>query len=47
MQSISVGDTFEHDVPLSETEAMIRRLAEKLWSASRQETRIARTVILS
>ena len=33
-QSISVEDTFEHDVPLSETEPMIRRLAEKLWSAS-------------
>lgn len=45
-QSISVEDTFEHDVPLSETEHMIRRLAEKLWSASRKETRIARTVIL-
>ena len=45
-QSISVEDTFEHDVPLSETEAMIRRLAEKLWSASRRESRIARTVVL-
>ena len=45
-QSISVEDTFEQDVSLSETEAMIRRLAEKLWSASRQETRIARTVVL-
>jgi len=45
-QSISVEDTFEHDVPLSETEAMIRCLAEKLWSASRPETRIARTVVL-
>jgi DNA polymerase IV len=45
-QSISVEDTFEHDVPLSETEPAIRRLAEKLWSASRQESRIARTVVL-
>jgi DNA polymerase-4 len=45
-QSISVEDTFEHDVPLSETESMIRRLAEKLWSASRKESRIARTVVL-
>jgi DNA polymerase-4 len=45
-QSISVEDTFEHDVPLSETEPMIRRLAEKLWSASRKESRIARTVVL-
>jgi len=45
-QSISVEDTFEHDVPLSETEPMIRRLAEKLWSASRKESRTARTVVL-
>ena len=45
-QSISVEDTFEHDVPLSETEPMIRHLAEKLWSASRKESRVARTVVL-
>ena len=45
-QSISVEDTFEHDVPLAETEPMIRRLAEKLWSASRKESRTARTVVL-
>jgi len=45
-QSISVEDTFEHDVLLVETEPMIRRLAEKLWSASRKEPRIARTVVL-
>jgi DNA polymerase IV len=45
-QSISVEDTFEHDLPLSETEPMIRRLAEKLWSASRKESRVARTVVL-
>ena len=45
-QSISVEDTFEQDVPLAETEPMIQRLAEKLWSASRKESRIARTVIL-
>ena len=43
-QSISVEDTFEHDVLLAETEPMIRRLAEKLWSASRIEPRTARTV---
>jgi DNA polymerase-4 len=45
-QSISVEDTFEKDVLLLETEPMIRRLAEKLWSASRKEPRIARTVVL-
>jgi DNA polymerase-4 len=45
-QSISAEDTFEHDVPLAETEPMIRRLAEKVWSASRKESRIAWTVVL-
>lgn len=45
-QSISAEDTFEHDVPLAETEPMIRRLAEKVWSAARKESRIARTVVL-
>jgi DNA polymerase IV len=45
-QSVSVEDTFEHDVRLAETEPMIRRLGEKLWSASRKESRIARTVVL-
>jgi DNA polymerase IV len=45
-QSISVEDTFERDVLLAETEQMIRRLAEKLWLASRQESRTARTVVL-
>jgi DNA polymerase-4 len=45
-QSISVEDTFEHDVLLSETEPMIRALAEKLWSASRKESRIPRTIVL-
>jgi len=45
-KSISAEDTFEHDVPIAETEPMIRRLAEKVWVASRKETRIARTVVL-
>jgi DNA polymerase IV len=45
-QSISAEDTFEHDVPLLEVEPMIRRLAEKVWIASRKEVRIARTVVL-
>jgi len=45
-QSVSAEDTFEHDVPLIETEPMIRRLAEKTWTASRKETRVARTVVL-
>ena len=45
-QSISVEDTFQEDVLLAETEPMIRHLAEKLWSASRKESRIPRTVVL-
>lgn len=45
-RSISVEDTFEHDVVLSDTEPTIRRLAEKLWLASRKESRTARTVVL-
>jgi DNA polymerase-4 len=45
-QSISAEDTFEQDVLLSETEPMIRCLAEKTWAASRKEARIARTVVL-
>jgi DNA polymerase IV len=45
-KSISVEDTFPEDVLLGETEPMIRRLAEKLWSASRKESRIPRTVVL-
>jgi len=45
-QSISVEYTFEEDVLLAETEPMIRRLAEKLWLASRKESRTGRTVVL-
>jgi DNA polymerase-4 len=45
-KSVSAEDTFERDVLLSETEPMIRRLAELTWTASRKETRVARTVVL-
>jgi DNA polymerase-4 len=45
-KSISAEDTFEHDALLGETESVIRRLAEKVWAASRKESRIARTVVL-
>lgn len=45
-KSISVEDTFEQDLLLAETEPMVRHLAEKLWSASRKESRLARTVVL-
>jgi len=45
-QSISAEDTFPQDVLLAETEPMIRKLAEHAWTASRKESRIARTVVL-
>src|SRR5215470_2880570 len=45
-QSISAEDTFERDLLLTEMEPMIRRLAEHTWTASRKESRIARTVVL-
>jgi hypothetical protein len=36
----------EHNVPLTESEPMIRRLAEKIWTASRREVRIDLTAVL-
>jgi DNA polymerase-4 len=45
-RSISVEDTFQEDVLLADTAPMIRRLAEKLWSASSKEPRIPRPVVL-
>lgn len=45
-KSISAEDTFERDIPLSETDELIRRLAEKVWTASRKDGRVARTVVL-
>ena len=45
-QSISAEDTFERDVLLTETEPVIRRLAEKTWEAAQKESRVARTVVL-
>jgi len=45
-KSVSAEDTFESDVPLTEIGPMIRRLAEKVWTASRKEVRVARTVVL-
>ena len=45
-QSISAENTFEQDIPLSQTEPVIRRLAQSVWSSSRKESRVARTVVL-
>ena len=46
LYELALEDTFPEDVLLAETEPMIRRLAEKLWSASRKESRVPRTVVL-
>lgn len=45
-KQISAEDTFEHDIPLDETEPLIRKLAEKVWNASNQNARLARTIVL-
>lgn len=45
-QSISAEDTFERDLLLEEIEPVIRRLADKVWTASRKDPRTARTVVL-
>jgi DNA polymerase-4 len=45
-KSISAEDTFPRDIALNENEDAIRVLAEKVWNASRKETRIPRTVVL-
>ena len=45
-KSISAEDTFPEDIPLMDTEPQIRRLAEKVWKASRGNARAARTVVL-
>jgi DNA polymerase-4 len=43
---MSAENTFEQDIPLSQTEPVIRRLAQSVWSSSRKESRVARTVVL-
>ena len=45
-KQISAEDTFPEDVPLAECESHIRRLAEKVWIASRENVRGAKTVVL-
>jgi DNA polymerase IV len=45
-KSMSAEDTFETDIPLAETEPLLRKLAERVWSSSRQNARMARTVVL-
>jgi DNA polymerase IV len=45
-KQISAEDTFPDDIPLKNTEVKIRELAEKVWNASRNNARGARTVVL-
>jgi DNA polymerase-4 len=45
-KQISAEDTFPEDIRLAETEPQIRRLAEKVWNASRNNARGARTIVL-
>jgi DNA polymerase-4 len=45
-KSISAEDTVEEDIPLAETGPLLRKLAEKVWIASRQNARMARTIVL-
>jgi DNA polymerase-4 len=45
-KQISAEDTFPEDIPLSECETHIRRLAEKVWNASKNNARGGRTVVL-
>ena len=45
-KQVSAEDTFPDDIPLAECEAHVRRLAEKIWNASKGNARQARTVVL-
>lgn len=45
-KQISAEDTFQDDLPLAECGAHIRRLAEKVWTASQANARRAHTLVL-
>jgi DNA polymerase-4 len=45
-KQVSAEDTFEDDIPLSECVPHIQQLAEKVWKASKQNARAAKTVVL-
>jgi DNA polymerase-4 len=45
-KQISAEDTFPEDIPLTDCEAHIRRIAEKVWAASRNNARRAKTIVL-
>jgi DNA polymerase IV len=45
-KQISAEDTFPDDIPLSECGSHIRKLAHKVWTASKDNRREAKTVVL-
>jgi DNA polymerase IV len=45
-KQVSAEDTFEDDIPLSECVPHIQQLAEKVWKASKENARGAKTVVL-
>ncbi|UWZ87044.1 DNA polymerase IV [Occallatibacter riparius] len=45
-KQISAEDTFPEDIPLSACEPHVRRLAERIWAASHDNKREAKTVVL-
>jgi DNA polymerase-4 len=45
-KQISAEDTFPEDIPLAQCETHIRKLAQKVWTASKGNRREARTVVL-
>jgi DNA polymerase IV len=45
-KQISAEDTFEEDIPLADCEAHIRRLADRVWTASHSNARQAKTIVL-
>ena len=45
-KQVSAEDTFPEDITLAECDVHIRQLAEKVWSASKENRRQARTVVL-
>ncbi len=45
-KQISAEDTFPEDIPLADCETHIRRLADKVWTASHSNARKAKTIVL-
>jgi DNA polymerase IV len=45
-KQVSAEDTFEDDIPLSECVPHVRKLAEKVWKASKENARGAKTIVV-